>query len=275
MLLKFKEHFLLPILFFCLYSKAHADVWHLKLEMPAHYTLNLGENEPNNNNKPNFETAKQLPGSKKQFFLSGLGVALSYELAEWIDLEVSTSGMNYSLAVNKPYEVSISAANNNIKHDQFTAAFSGNETDPPYCSRSESHFLNKQEICGSFSFKANDSEYVVNRLYTFLGGTRLKPFANIKMFAPYVSVGAGLAMNNAKQYKFDNQASHTSLIDEIKSNSFAFEIGGGSLIKLNERVALDANFKYFNYGKHKLTADYKPQEIKGMKINIGLDISLH
>jgi opacity protein-like surface antigen len=270
MLLKFKQ-FLLPITFFCFLSQTHAASLRLKIETPIHYALNLRMDEQDS--KPNFETAKQLPRSKKQFPLSGFGVNLSYELAEWINLEVSASGFNYSLTVNKPYVVDISPANSNIKHDQFSAAFPGSKTDPPYCSRSENHFLSKQEICGNFSLKANDNEHVVNKLYAVLGGIRFKP-ADIKIFTPYISAEAGLAINKAKKYRFDENASNSLLVDELNSNSFAFEVGGGSLITLNERIALDVNFKYFNYGKQKLTADYKPQVIKGMKINVGLSISL-
>jgi len=84
-------------------------------------------------------------------------------------------------------------------------------------------------------------------------------------FTPYVNLGLGFSRNKASDYKITgtstNQTQPFTLTREGKtSNSFAWNVGLGSLVHINDSINLDIGYKYSDLGKFSTTNIIKKNE---------------
>lgn len=86
---------------------------------------------------------------------------------------------------------------------------------------------------------------------------------------PYVGVGVGVA-----QVKSDNRVGNVYFSD--KSNNFAWNISAGVTYQVNEKLAIDAGYRYTDYGKAKSDGNMGNRHVKteskirGNELNIGV-----
>jgi opacity protein-like surface antigen len=136
-----------------------------------------------------------------------------------------------------------------------------------------------EELCGtciipSVTYNALSSNILIaqiyGRLHTVLASGRVKPFKELGMFSPYLSVGVGTAHSRSKFAKLYYTSGSLSDFSSgaRKTNSIAFEFGIGTQMRLAKNVSLDVAAKYFDYGKHTMAPNIS-RKINGYKITAG------
>lgn len=94
--------------------------------------------------------------------------------------------------------------------------------------------------------KADVQTYMLNAYYDIDTGTK---------FTPYVSAGMGLAHINAKSNYTDSVGDGANDVHMEKSeNNFAWQIGAGVGYALNDKVTLNAGYRYTDLGSVETTA---------------------
>jgi len=92
------------------------------------------------------------------------------------------------------------------------------------------------------------SQYGIKSASYFLNG--YYDFANYsKVFVPYVGAGVGVSRNSLsdeKTYYLEELQVYTP---GITQNSFAWNVGLGTMIHLNQNIAFDLSYKYTDLGK--------------------------
>ena len=105
-------------------------------------------------------------------------------------------------------------------------------------------------------------------------------FNNKSIFTPYVTAGIGISRNAAgnaiERVTLDGVGLPEKTYKGLTTNSFAYNAGLGSKVKLNESFDLDIAYKYVNLGKVKIAnasnhyKAEKPLKLKAHEFTLGV-----
>lgn len=80
-------------------------------------------------------------------------------------------------------------------------------------------------------------------------------FTRQSIFSPYITSGAGLAINTLNDLKNfevplnEEKIATTSILFNNSTSSFAWQIGAGSVLKIYKNLDIDINYKFLDRGK--------------------------
>jgi opacity protein-like surface antigen len=139
----------------------------------------------------------------------------------------------------------------------------------------EINFMN--QLHQQAKVKINSQAVLLNANYEYNLGSKLKP---------YITAGVGVASNKTSTYNMVDSVGNTANLAGKRKLQFAYNLGVGFKIIVNERVSIDISSTYFNHGKAKtsdklsinggktassITALKVP--VKGMKLMAGVSVA--
>ncbi len=164
----------------------------------------------------------------------------------------------------------------NISHNLFAFAFDNGQNNDPFCwdDLGVEGFKTKEQICGTSTTVTTTNTQQTNisvssRMYTLVPAVRFKPpLLQTKLFTPYISAGAGIAISRNKISRSFSSGAPTQLFTNT-TKALALEFGIGTHIHITRRISLDIEAKYFNYGTHEFIPGSRAS-INGYRIGGGL-----
>jgi opacity protein-like surface antigen len=98
---------------------------------------------------------------------------------------------------------------------------------------------NFKNLDQSFNQKVKSLSGMINAYYD------IGEFSNI--FKPYVGAGLGIARNKAQNFRLNFPSSSVDQYGKTKTN-FAWQVGTGSLIKIDDNINLNIGYRYVDLG---------------------------
>jgi opacity protein-like surface antigen len=214
-----------------------------------------------------YSHTKRSTANLKPFPVHQIG--LGYTTSDYFEAELMYGLSRYSF--QKDYlSTNAIAFNPAFGHTLFGFAFTSPSA---FCSSDPLSFINAHDICvgGGGTSTSVASLKVTGMLSTLIGSVKYKPFKRIKLFSPYISLGAGVAHSNSK-YKtaiFSTFPGNvTAPSGKMKSTALALEFGAGTKVQVTKAIDLDFSIKYFNYGNHAIAHNVS-RKFSGYKFTIG------
>lgn len=251
-------------------NNARAESVYLKLEIPV--VTKIGGIKQNKNQNTYSNNIRKTHDESKINISNQFGIGLGYKLSDYFDAELMYSQLQYSFLevdANINNDCSTTKRDADQLYGYATPASSNRRA---YCASNPNTFVNQQEICGSPNVCSDTvSSHISSKIDTLVGSVKFKPFGQVKMFTPYVSVGAGAAVNKVKKINYSMRAdgiANGPSAETKRSIALAYELGIGTRVHLMEKVNLEFTAKYFDYGKHMFKKDVS-RKINGYKFSIG------